>query len=218
MFTHAIAADSDASVLHHRVPEELSGLVPFSIALNVSNSLIANNFRNLRVGVHACKTVLATQERFEYSHVRESLGKFHESLVTTDCCRVGKRLVESAVLAIEHALQLVVTEILGQLIHPVGQCYKHLLRLLAASEKVRVTKSGVDFVNIVERHPSVVQSERRLTYIAFRNFLPLLFAVNDSAEIAVAVSFCTAFQLGNAVVESVLYLLVSCRGIHIGER
>ena len=79
---NAVAADADASVLGHGLPEECGGLVPSFIALDISYPLISYHFRNLGVGMHSRKAVLSLEERLKKGLMAEFMSQFQISLVS----------------------------------------------------------------------------------------------------------------------------------------
>ena len=217
MLTHGVAADADAALGDDDVPEELRCLVPVLQTFEVGNALVADDFWNLRVGVLARQVVLALQQGFQHLLVAELVGQFQVFLVFCDAVDVGKRLVQSALFADEHLLNLLVGESRHELHHPVGQLDEHRLGLAATGNEVGIAQSGVDFMDVVQRHPAVVQSEGVGADVALRQFLPYFAAIGHTAQIAVAGSILAALQLAHHVVEPLLYLGITRGGSHIAE-
>ena len=108
MLPYAVTSDGNASVVYDSLPEICRSLVPVFITLEVCDPLVADDLRNLGVGMHSCKMVFTFEERLENSLVRESLCHVHEPAVSAEGGSVGKHLVKSAVLAGKHALELFV--------------------------------------------------------------------------------------------------------------
>src|SRR5574344_769872 len=130
--------------------------------------------------------VLLFQQRIEDDFMTESVGEFEITLVARDCGNVGKGLVESSMLTSQHVLHLLVGEVGSGALHPVGEFHEHILCLLAMSHKIGISQSSVNLVDIVERHPSVVESEGGCPHIALLNLLPHLPSVGHTTQITVA--------------------------------
>ena len=82
MFRNAVAADADASVLGHGLPEECGSPVPSFIALDISYPLISYHFRNLGVGMHSRKAVLSLEERLKKGLIADFMSPFQLLLVS----------------------------------------------------------------------------------------------------------------------------------------
>ena len=110
MLEHAVSSDAYAPLLDDSVPEELGCLVPLLVALKVGDPLVADYLRDLCVCMHSGKPVLTAKKRLKQCLVRESLRKLHVSWVAAQLRSICKYLVQTAVLASEHVLHLLVSQ------------------------------------------------------------------------------------------------------------
>ena len=213
----AVAADADGAVGDDGVPEEAGGPVHGLVAGEVGYALEADDLGYLRVGVHAGEAVLSGQEGVEQGAVRESPGQFEIFGLAGDGGDVGKDLVESAVLAHQHLLHLIVGQPRGQPGHPVGEGHEHVAGLGASGLQPSVAQSGIGLVDVVEGYPAAVEVESAGTDVAAAHLGPYPASVGGAAQIAVARGVLTPAQLGQHVVEAALDLGIARGGIHVRE-
>ena len=74
VLTTTVSAQSERTLASHYFPEILAGIVILHIMSQLSDALIADNLRNLRVGMHIVKTILAILHRSKQLFVGEAAG------------------------------------------------------------------------------------------------------------------------------------------------
>ena len=65
MLTHTVSTDRDAAPLHHRFPKETCRIIPSPVSFQIRYALIADDFRDLSIGMFACQSVFVLQQRVE---------------------------------------------------------------------------------------------------------------------------------------------------------
>ena len=217
MLAHGVSADGHAALADDYVPEELCRAVPVGQSLQVGDALVADDFRNLRVGVLAREVILTAQQRLQHLLVAELVGQTQVFLVAGDSKDIGKGLVQSTLLTAKHLLNLLVAQPAHLANHPVGQSDEHLFGIFAACHQPCIAQSGVDFVNVVERNPPIVQSERSRADVAVGYLAPYFLRVRHAAQVAVPGRILTAFQLLQEIVHALFHLTVARSGKHVGK-
>ena len=218
MLTYTVATDRDAAPLHHRLPKETCRIVPTLIALQVRYALVTDDFRDLGIGMLACQSVFMFQQRVENLTVRETASQLQIVVLSRQVGHIGKHLVQSPVFAAQHVLYLFVAQVFRQIHHPIGQLHQHVTRLLTSRQKVGIPQTGISLMDIVQRHPSSVQSERRSLDVSFRHSFPYFTSVRRATQVTVTGSVLGTFQFGQHVVQPLFDFFVPGGGIHIGKR
>ena len=73
---HAVAANRDGPVVDHGLPEESRRVSPgLIVAGYLGHALVADNLRNLGVGVQAVQRIFAPQQRLQDGLVRKAPGQ-----------------------------------------------------------------------------------------------------------------------------------------------
>ena len=98
VLTPAVTSQSQRTLTCHNFPEILAGIVILHIMSQLSDALIADNLRNLRIGMHIVKTVLAVFQRNEQHSVGEAAGTIQIFLLTGNSVCISKHLVHASML------------------------------------------------------------------------------------------------------------------------
>ena len=98
VLTPAVTSQSQRTLTCHNFPEILAGIVILHIMSQLSDALIADNLRNLRIGMHIVKAVLAVFQRNEQHSVGEAAGTIQIFLLTGNSVCISKHLVHASML------------------------------------------------------------------------------------------------------------------------
>src|SRR3546814_3357853 len=120
----------------------------------------ADQLRDLGVGVDPGENVLALAQRVQNLLVAQALGQAQPASVAGAGVKLGEALVDAAMLAVEHRLDLIVVERGEDAVDIVAEAGGDADRLLVAAEGLGVEQSGVELVPVVrsEEHTSELQS------------------------------------------------------------
>ena len=149
MFAYTVATNADGTMIYHCVPEEAGGVIPVLVLCKVGDTFIADDLRYLCVSMHACQAVFILHKRVQNYFMGETACQFQVFLVTCDFGNISESFVQSSVFAAEHVLHLLVGESCGDVYHPVGEGYQHLVGKVASGIEVSVAQSGISLVYIV---------------------------------------------------------------------
>ena len=147
----------------------------------------------------------------------KAMCQFQIRGIARDGIHVGKHFVQAAMLAAQHVLHLFLCQSIRQVGHPVGQLHEHVPCFLASGHEIGIAQPGVSLVDVVERHPTVVQAERIGPDIAVLDFRPHLPASGHTAQITVARRVLATLHLGKHVVQPTLDFRIARGGIHVGK-
>ena len=148
----------------------------------------------------ARQLVFLLQQRVENRTVRETAGQLQIAVLARQVGHIGKHFVQSPVFATQHILYLFIAQVFRQVHHPIGQLHQHVLGLRTACHHVGVTQTGIRLMDIVQRHPPSVQSERRSLYVPLRHGIPYLAPVRRTTKVSVTGSVLRPFPFGQHVV------------------
>ena len=121
-------------------------------------------------------------------------------------------------LTAKHILHLSLGQALRKVVHPVGKLEEHLPGILPSALKVSVPEPGESLVDIVQRHPPVIQPECSGANVSAAYFFPHLGTVRHSAQVAVSGGILAEFPLFQHIIKTTSYLFVTGSGIHICKR
>ena len=167
----------------------------------------ADELWDLRVGVQAGEHVDAAGERPDECLVIEALRDFEIFLLAREPVEVGQRLVDPAVLGVEHFLHLRVAEPCIATNDPIAALLGDLQCLRIIAVDVSVQQTGEDFVQRVVRHP---------------NGLALFDAIEElrgkRAQVAVAEAGLALRESAHQGSAPLAQPLVAGAGVHQGAR
>jgi hypothetical protein len=208
----AMPAGDVGVVVHHALPEERGGGAVGRVAGQLITGGQADEFGDLGVGVFAGQDVLAAGQGFEDGAMVNAARQREVTGVAGVGVKVGKGLVQTAVLAGEHLLHLLVREVGVGALEPVGQAAGHGQRLCVAGQPVGIAQAGEEFVQGVVRHPDAVEVEAGRTDVAGGDFGIGPPPAGDGGHVAVAVGGLAFGQLGHQVVHAAKKFLVARGG------
>ena len=98
VLTPTVTAQSQRTLTCHNFPEILAGIVVLYIMSQLSDALIADNLRNLRIGMHIVKAVLAVFQRNKQLFVGEAAGTTQIFRIIGHGIGISKHLVHASML------------------------------------------------------------------------------------------------------------------------
>jgi len=217
VFAHAVATEGGAAVVDDGGPEIARGIRPGGITAEFGNAGVADDFRDLRVGVESGEVVFVLEQWFECAAVGEALGEREIFGVASDGVYVGEDLIHAALFALEHALDLFVGEVGDEAVAPIAEPNEDVAGLGVAGDEPGVAEAGEGFMQVVPRDPFPVDGEVVHFQFAGGDFGPEFAAVGRAADVAVAVGALALGHLGDHVIEAARHLGVAGGDGHLGE-
>ena len=213
VLTPAVTSQSQRALTCHNFPEILAGIVILHIMSQLSDALIADNLRNLRIGMHIVKAVLAFFHWHQQQLVRESASTIQIFLLSGNGVCISKHLVHASMLVAEHFLHLFVVQITRNVHSPIAELQKEILCLFIAAIEPCITKTCIHLMNIIERCPcSKVRSE-----ISFTESRPHLGTIRNTTYIVMAPGFRTLIvgikhqlEFGYHIFHALAAFLIAC--------
>ena len=98
MLTPTVSSQSQRTLTCHNFPEILAGIVILHIMSQLSDALISDNLRNLCIGMHIVKTILAFFHWHQQQLVRESASTIQIFLLSGNSVCISKHFVHASML------------------------------------------------------------------------------------------------------------------------
>ena len=213
VLTPAVTSQSQRTLTCHNFPEILAGIVILHIMSQLSDALIADNLRNLRISMHIVKAVLAVFQRNKQHSVGEASGTIQIFLLTGNSVCISKHLVHASMLVAEHFLHLFIAQITCYVHCPIAELQKQILCLFISAIEPCITKTCIHLMNVIERCPcSEVRSE-----ISFTESCPHLGTIRNTTDIVMAPGFMALIvgikhqlEFGYHIFHALAALLIAC--------
>ena len=216
VLTTTVSAQSQRTLTCHNFPEILAGIVVLYIMSQLSDALIADNLRNLRIGMHIVKTILAILHRSKQLFVGEAAGTTQIFRIIGHGIGISKHFVHASMLVAEHFLHLFIAQITCYVHCPIAEPQKEFFCLFISAIEPCITKTCIHLVNIIERCPcSEVRSE-----ITFTESSPHLGTIRDTTDIVMAPGFMALIvgikyqlEFGYHIFHALAAFLIACSRI-----
>ena len=183
MFRDAVAANRDAPLVHHTVPEELGALYISRIVREFRDTCKTHDFRYLRIRVDIRQVVVSCSHRVQEPLVRPALGLFQVLLVFRQGVGIGVHFVHAAMFRTKHRFHGVVVEAARNRKAPVAKGKEHRLRLFIASIDIGVAKPCKGLVNVVPGHPIAILRAR----VSALELEPHLLSIRNAAQVTLEI-------------------------------
>src|SRR5690554_4027029 len=210
----AVTANRYRPVHHNRLPEKTGRLFPRTVSFKVGNAFKPEHLWYLCVGMLSGEFIPLLNQWIQYQLMRELMRQLQVPLVSCDRCHVGECLIQSAMFTAKHILYLILCQVGYKPDSPVAHFYKHLFGLCHAGSDPGILQPGVGLVNVVKRHPFIIEAEAAGIDLSRCNLLPHGFSTRNTSDVSVAVGILTSFQLADHISESASDLLITGGGIH----
>ena len=217
MLTTTVSAQSERTLTCHNFPEILAGIMILHIMGQLSDALIADDLRNLRIGMHIVKAVLAVFQRHEQLSVGEAAGTVQIFLFSCNGVCISKHLVHASMLVAQHFLHLFIIQITRNVHCPIAELQKQILRLFISAIEPCITKTCIHLMNVIERCPCPeVRSE-----ISFTESRPHLGTIRNTTDIVMAPGFRALIvgikyqlEFGYHIFHALTAFLIACGSIN----
>ena len=206
VFLVAVAAGGETAMAGDGLPEESRRRLIVGLPGQLIEAIEADELGNLRVGMEIVECVARLGHRIEHGMVAKALGQSQIFLVAGQDINVGENLVHPAMLGVEHALELLIGEVLRGGFGKVAEFYQYHERAGAGAIGVGIAQAGHDLVHGVPRDADDAP--------AGGDIIELRRAVGKGADQAGCSSGLTLLKLGDEVIAALLELGVGGGSIH----
>ena len=183
MFRDAVAANCNAPLVHHTVPEELGALYISRIVREFRDTCKTHDFRHLRIRVDVRQVVIPSRHRVQEPLVRPALGLLQVLFVFRQCVCIGVDFVHAAMFRAKHRFHGIVVESARNRKTPVAKGKEHRLRLFIAAIDIGIAEARKSLVNVVPRHPIAVLCAR----VSILELEPHLLSIRNAAQVTLEI-------------------------------